>query len=382
MKPYQIALIALLSLSLFWLTGCNKPVQKAGITVEKAAFGVTAEGDSISVFTIATPSGFCAKLINYGAIITSLETPDRTGKVGDVVLGYDNLPDYVGNTTYFGAIVGRYGNRIREGKFTLDGQEYQLTVNDGKNHLHGGAKGFNKVVWTPQIIQKQDTAGVALSYTSVDGEEGYPGTFNLTVCYLLTTTNELVITYNGTTDKPTIVNPTHHGYFNLAGQGNGTILGHQLQLFADYFTPVDNTLIPTGELRPVDGTPFDFRSPVAIGDRINADDEQIKFGFGYDHNWVLNKQEGTLSIAARVTEPTTGRVMEVYTTEPGIQFYAGNFLDGTITGKEGKVYPYRSGFCLETQHYPDSPNEPDFPSVVLNPGETYTQTTVYKFYAQ
>ena len=374
--------IVLFTFSAVLFFGCNKAVQKSFVTVEQAPFGVTDAGDSISVFTITSSSGMKAKIINYGAIITALETPDKAGQIGDIVLGYDNLPDYVANTTYFGAVVGRYGNRIREGKFELNGQEYQLTVNDGKNHLHGGKKGFNKVVWTPTIVQKQDTAGVALFYSSPDGEEGYPGTFNLTVTYLITTNNELIVDYKGVTDKPTIVNPTHHSYFNLAGQGNGTILDHQLQLFADHFTPVDNTLIPTGEIRSVDGTPFDFRTPTAIGARINADNEQIKFGFGYDHNWVLNKQPGTLSLAARVTESTTGRVMEVYTTEPGIQFYAGNFLDGTITGKEGKVYPYRSGFCLEAQHYPDSPNEPSFPSVVLNPGETYTQTTIYKFYAQ
>ena len=298
------------------------------------------------------------------------------------VLGYDNLQGYIDNNPYFGAIVGRYGNRIAEGKLSLDGKQYSLATNNEPGgiacHLHGGIKGFDKVVWKAEPIEQEDVIGVRFSYLSKDGEEGYPGNLNCTVTYLLTDNNELKIEYLATTDKPTVVNLTNHSYFNLTGCERD-ILEHQLMLNADKFTPTDIGLIPTGELRSVKGTVMDFAQPTAIGARINSEDEHIKFGGGYDHNWVLNKQGDEMSLAATVYEPATGRFMEVLTAEPGIQFYSGNFLDGTITGKGGKIYKHRYGFCLETQHYPDSPNHPSFPSTVLRPGERYETTTIYRF---
>jgi aldose 1-epimerase len=315
------------------------------------------------------------------ATVISLEVPDRSGKLADVVLGYDNLQDYIKNNPYFGSIVGRYGNRIAKGRFSLDGADYKLAVNNGENHLHGGIKGFDKVVWKAESVNKSNAVGVKMTYLSKDGEEGYPGSLTSTVTYLLTNDNELKIEYSAVTDKPTPVNLTHHGYFNLTGCSRD-ILAHELMLNADRFTPVDAGLIPTGELRPVKGTVMDFTKPTAIGARINSDYEQIKFGGGYDHNWVLNRSGKGLSLAATLYEPTTGRLMEVLTTEPAIQFYSGNFLDGTITGKGGIVYKHRFGLCLETQHYPDSPNKPGFPSTVLRPGQKYTQTTVYRFSAK
>jgi aldose 1-epimerase len=296
-----------------------------------------------------------------------------------VVLGYPTLDGYLKPHPYFGAIVGRVGNRIAKGKFTLEGVTYKLATNDGENHLHGGIKGFDKVVWNAEPVREDSAVGVKFSYLSKDGEEGYPGNLSCAVTYWLTNNNELKIEYQATTDKATPVNLTHHSYFNLAGQGQGDILNHQLEILADRFTPVDKGLIPTGELRSVEGTPMDFRQPHTIGERINSDDEQLKFGLGYDHNWVLNKTSDSLALAARVYEPATGRVMEVRTTEPGLQFYCGNFLDGTLTGKEGRVYKHRYGFCLETQHFPDSPNQPKFPSTILRPGETYNTETVYRF---
>jgi aldose 1-epimerase len=322
------------------------------------------------------------RVINYGGIILSLQVPDRNGRFEDVVLGYDSLADYERTSPYFGAIIGRYGNRIARGRFTLDGRTYALATNNGPNHLHGGAKGFDKVIWDVTPFERGDLVGLVFRYTSPDGEEGYPGTLQATVTYTLTDRNELIFDYHATTDRATPVNLTQHSYFNLAGdaKGGGDILGHVLTLNADRFTPVTSTLIPTGEIRSVAGSPFDFRAPTAIGARIAQDDEQLRFGRGYDHNFVLNTGSDTL--AARVYEPSSGRVMEVSTTEPGLQFYSGNFLDGTLRGKYGVVYRHRYGFAMETQHYPDSPNKPGFPSTILRPGEQYRSRTIYKFTVQ
>jgi len=308
--------------------------------------------------------------------------PNKNGKFGDVVLGYDTLNDYIGSTPYFGCLVGRYGNRIAKGRFTIGGVEYQLAQNNDSNALHGGRKGFDKAVWQAEKVETSDGPGLKLTYTSKDGEEDYPGTLNCTVTYTLTNKNELKIEYAAETDKPTFVNLTHHSYFNLKDGGASDILGHELMIKASKFTPVDKGLIPTGELKPVAGTPFDFNKPTAIGARVENDDEQLKFGKGYDHNWVLDRQGKDLELVASVYEPTSGRFMEVLTTEPGLQFYCGNFLDGTNIGKGGVAYQHRTGLCLETQHFPDSPNHPDFPTTELKPGEKYTQTTVYRFSAK
>lgn len=348
-------------------------------TYEVRSFGTTDENQPVELYTLTNSRGSRVSITNYGGIVTSLWVPDRDGDLGDIVLGYDNLGQYLEGSPYFGAIVGRYGNRIANGRFTLDGVEYSLAVNNGPNHLHGGIKGFDKVVWNAEPYVEPDEVGLRLDYTSPDGEEGYPGNLAVTVVYALTNRDELRVEYVAETDRATVVNLTHHGYFNLAGHASGDILGHELIIAADRFTPVDEGLIPIGELRDVAGTPMDFRAPFAIGERIDADDEQIRVGGGYDHNWVLNGDAGTLRFAARVSEPTTGRVLEVYTTEPGVQFYAGNFLDGSNVGKGGVPYARRSGFCLETQHYPDSPNRSEFPSSVLRPGERYESTTVYRF---
>lgn len=344
----------------------------------KEPFGIV-DGTKVSLYTLRNASGMEARITNYGGIIVSLKVPDRKGTPGDVVLGYDSLSSYVKASPYFGCLIGRYGNRIAAGKFSLGGTEYTLAVNNAPNHLHGGTKGFDKVVWTVHEPESVPGKSLVLTYTSKDGEEGYPGRLDVRVVYTLTDSNEIKIQYTAKTDKPTVVNLTQHSYFNLAGPGDGTILGHQVMIAADRFTPIDATLIPTGELRPVKDTPLDFTTLTAIGARINKDDEQLRYGLGYDHNFVLNKPEGTFGLAARVVEPTTGRVMEVFTSEPGIQFYSGNFLDGSYIGKGGKPYQHRYGFCLETQHYPDSPNHPDFPSTVLKPGEEYSTTTVYRF---
>ena len=354
------------------------PTSKAD--VKKESFGQTAEGVPVDVYTLTNASGMEVRAISYGGIILSLRVPDRTGALGDVVLGYDTIDGYQKASPYFGAIIGRYGNRIAKGRFTLDGKQYTLAVNNEPNALHGGKKGFDKVVWRAESFKKPEGVGVVFSYTSPDGEEGYPGKLEASVTYTLGDANSLTFEYHAVTDKATPVNLTQHSYFNLAGDGGGDILGHELTIRASRFTPVDKTLIPTGELRSVAGTPFDFTTPHAIGERIGADDEQIKFGLGYDHNWVLDREPGdALQLAARVYEPTSGRVMEVSTVEPGLQFYTGNFLDGTITGKAGHVYRHRTGICLETQHYPDSPNKPDFPSTILKPGVEYRTRTVYAF---
>ena len=343
--------------------------------ISKESFG-TVDGQAVDLFTLTNSRGVEAKIITYGGILVSLKVPDRHGKLADIVLGCENLDCYLKQTNFFGAIVGRYGNRIGKGKFSLNGHEYTLAKNNGENHLHGGLKGFDKVVWSAKEIKEPIGVGLSLSYISKDGEEGYPGTLRVNVVYTLTIGNELRIAYTATTDKDTVVNLTHHSYFNLAGTGD--ILGHELMLNAGRFTPVDEGLIPTGELKSVRGTPMDFERPTKIGARIENKDEQLIRGRGYDHNWVLDRTRA-MNLAARVYEPTTGRVMEVYTTEPGIQFYSGNFLDGTITGKGGQVYQQRYGFCLETQHFPDSPNKPSFPSTALKRGHSYRSLTTFKF---
>jgi aldose 1-epimerase len=362
------------------LTGCSTLCSKhKECTVTTKHFGRTKDGVAVNIHTLKNYRGMEVRVMDYGATIVSISVPDQKGHFSDVALGFDNLGDYETKSPFFGALVGRYGNRIAKGKFTLDGTTYSLATNNGPNSLHGGLKGFDKAVWKSQV--KQTAAGPVLEFThvSADGEEGYPGTLTMKVVYTLTDQNEIRLDYSATTDKDTVVNLTNHSYFNLAGQGNGDILGHEVLLNASHFTPVDATLIPTGELRPVKGTPFDFTKPTAIGARIAQPDEQLKFGGGYDHNWVLDRDGEDLALAARVTEPTSGRVMEVLTTEPGVQFYTGNFLDGTLTGTQGKIYKQRYGLCLETQHYPDSPNHPNFPPVTLKPGQLYRTTTVYRF---
>lgn len=376
----------LVAVALIVLTGCEeertetKREEKTDVkSIVQADFGKTPDGQTAQLFTLVNKNGARVKLTNYGGIVTSLEVPDRDGKLGDVVLGYDNLDGYIKSSPYFGCLVGRYGNRIAKGKFKLGGKEYSLATNNGANALHGGLKGFDKVLWAAKPMETKDGPAVELTYTSKDGEEGYPGNLKVTAVYTLTNSDELKLDYTATTDKETVANLTHHSYFNLKGAGSGDVLGHEMAIKAKQFTPVDETLIPTGELRPVKGTPMDFNTPTAIGARVEQKDEQLKFGKGYDHNWVVDKKLGELGLAARVYEPTTGRVMEVLSTEPGIQFYGGNFLDGTITGKGGKVYQFRNGFCLEPQHYPDSPNQPNFPSAVLKPGETYRNTIIYRF---
>jgi aldose 1-epimerase len=333
----------------------------------------------MDIFTLTNKNGVSTKITNYGGIVMSLNVPDKGGRFGDVVLGFDNVEEYLNPHPYFGALIGRYGNRIANGKFTLEGKDYTLAQNDGLNSLHGGLKGFDKVIWDAKPLDTPDGPVLELTYLSKDGEEGYPANLLVKVIYTLTHDDALRIDYTATTDETTVINLTHHSYFNLAGAGNGDILDHDLLLNAAHFTPVNETLIPTGEIRPVAGTPFDFTRSTRIGLRINQDDEQLKFGLGYDHNWVLNRTDNALALAARASEPGSGRVMEVWTTEPGIQFYSGNFLDGSHTGKGGKVYRHRYGFCLETQHFPDSPNQPNFPSTVLKASQTYTSTTVYKF---
>jgi aldose 1-epimerase len=353
-----------------------QPKGKDQSSMTAQIFGKLPDNREVHQYTLTNRAGMSAQVIDYGATITALKVPDRSGKMEDVVLGYDNLQGYMDGTAYFGAIVGRYGNRIAKGHFQLDGKQYQLTTNDGENHLHGGKTGFNKVLW--KAIQSRPDA-ISLQYISKDGEEGYPGTVTLQVVYTLTDKNELRIDYLGTTDQPTILNPTHHAYFNLSGSFANTILDHVLTIEADQFTPVDKGLIPTGQLVDVVNTPMDFRTPTAIGERINNSFEQLTFGKGYDHNWVLRGNPGQMRKAVELYEPKSGRLMTVYTDQAGMQFYTGNFLDGTAHGKNGIAYQRRTGLCLEAQAFPDTPNKPQFPSVTLRPGQAYHQTTIYQF---
>ena len=347
----------------------------------KQSYGKTSDGQQVDEYTLTNAQGMEVKLITYGGILTSIRVPDRDGTLDNVTLGFDNLADYENKSPYFGSIIGRYGNRIAEGKFTLKGKDYTLAVNDGPNALHGGLKGFDKVVWDAEEITRDGVSGVVLSRTSPDGEEGYPGNLDVRVSYFLTDDNEIRMDYFARTDATTIVNLTNHAYFNLRGEGNGSIYEHILMLDADSYTPVDATLIPTGELAPVENTPFDFRVPKQIGFGQRSKHEQIVIAQGYDHNFVLNRDEddNSLKLVARMYDPHSGRIMEVLTTEIGIQFYSGNFLDATLIGSSGRLYRQSDGFALETQHFPDSPNKPDFPSTVLEPDEVYESTTIYKF---
>ncbi|MBK8477931.1 MAG: galactose mutarotase [Opitutaceae bacterium] len=356
-------------------------------TVAMREFGQTKAGEPVMLYTLTNANGLTTDITNYGGIMTRLFVPDSSGKLGDILLGFNTVDEYIAKTPYFGALIGRVGNRIAHGKFTLDGKTYTLALNDKPGeipcNLHGGIAGFDKVLWQAEPVIKDNAPGLKLHRVSPDGEEGFPGNLDVTVTYWLTNANELKIEYRATTDKATPINLTQHNYYNLRGDGNGDILGHLLTINGSKTTPVNAGLIPTGELAPVAGTPFDFLTPTAMGKNINADNQQIKYGPGFDHNWVLDRKTAKdLELAATVYEPTTGRVMEVWTQEPDLQFYAGNFLDGTLVGKNGKTYQYRTGFCLETQHAPDSINQPKFPSTVLRPGEVYSTVTVYRFSAK
>jgi aldose 1-epimerase len=380
-----VRILAAVAVSAAVTTSCRQtpspppPVPEAAMskpTLTREHFGTMPTGDAVDLYTFKN-GHIEVRITNLGATITAIRTPDRDGHLGDIVLGFDDFKGYLGNAPFFGVVVGRYGNRIAKGRFSLDGHQYTLAKNNGENHLHGGLAGFDKKVWAPRVLESDAGPSLQLTYVSKDGEEGYPGTLTATVIYTLTAKNELAIAYSATTDKKTVINLTNHSYFNLAGTGD--ILAHEVTIDADRFTPVDRTLIPTGELRPVAGTPFDFTKPTAVGARIDQKDEQIQFANGYDHNWVLNHTPGTMALAARVTDPSSGRVLEVSTTEPGVQFYTGNFLDGTVTGKGGRAYQKRTALCLETQHFPDSPNHPAFPTTVLEPGQTYATRTTFAF---
>ena len=360
--------------------------------IRQASFGALPDGTALDLYALTNPNGVEVRVTTYGGIILSILAPDRDGELADVTLGFDTIEGYLGDSPYFGALIGRYGNRIAEGRFSLDGEAYELAVNNGPNALHGGLRGFDKVVWDAEPFERDGARGLVLRYTSPDGEEGYPGTLATTVTYTLTDDNALVVEYHATTDAATPVNLTQHTYFNLSGTAAGgadsvaSILDHELTIHADGFTPVDETLIPTGEIRAVEGTPFDFRQPVAVEARIGEADGQIEAGGGYDHNFVLNETGETwgdsLRFAARVAHAGSGRTLDVFTTEPGLQVYSGNFLDGSLTGKGGAVYTHRTGLALETQHFPDSPNQPAFPSAILRPGETYRSRTAYVFGAE
>jgi aldose 1-epimerase len=379
-KTWIAGVCLALGLGLAW---SGKPSGAAAATtgVKEEAWGKTPQGQDVELFTLTNAHGMEARIITYGGILVSLKVPDRNGKLGDIVNGFDSIAGYVQQPPepYFGAIIGRYGNRIANGTFTLDGARYTLAKNNGPNTLHGGLRGFDKVIWQARAVENH---GVELKYLSKDGEEGFPGNLAATVVYTLDDNNELKIDYSATTDRDTVVNLTNHSYFNLSGQGVGDVLGEMVTIHAGRFTPVDKTLIPTGELRKVDGTPFDFRTPHAIGERIDANDEQISFGQGYDHNFVLNRPGAGLQPAAKVSDPKSGRVMEISTTEPGLQFYTGNQMDGSLHGKGGAAYGKRSAFCMETQHFPDSPNKPAFPSTELKPGSRYHTTTIFRFSTQ
>ena len=370
-------------LSYLIIVSCVNTVKKNKImplvTIEKKVFGTTKNGDNIDQFILKNKSGMEISAINYGGIITSWKAKDRDGEYKDIVLGFNDLSQYETESPYFGAIIGRYGNRIAKGKFTLNGENYTLAVNNGENHLHGGLKGFDKIVWDTKEVVNDSTASLVLSYISKDMEEGYPGNLEVQVTYTLDNHDELSVKYEAVSDKTTIINLTQHSYFNLSADLNKNILDHEITINSDAFLPVDSTLIPTGEIRNVGDTPFDFRKPKKIGDEINTSNKQLKFGMGYDHCWVLNNQDQGLRFVASAYDSGTGRLLEVFSDQPGIQFYSGNFLDGTLKSKIGGTYDFRSGFCLETQHYPNSPNENDFPSVTLRPGEKYMTETIFKF---
>ncbi|MBL8173818.1 MAG: galactose mutarotase [Bryobacterales bacterium] len=370
--------LVLLPAALACLMACSSAEKKPATGITKEPFGKAKTGELVERYTLRNGNGMEVAILTYGGIVQAIRLPNGPGKMLDVALGFDTLDGYLGEHPYFGALIGRYGNRIGNAKFTLNGKEYKLAANNNGHSLHGGLKGFDKVVWAPKELAGDEPA-LELAYTSRDGEEGYPGELRVTVRYTLTNNNELRLDYGANSSQDTVVNLTNHSYFNLAGAGEGDILGHTIQILADRFTPVDAGLIPTGELRAVAGTPFDFLEPKAIGSRILQDDPQMVNGKGYDHNYVLNSGGGQLALAARVTGPQGLRTMEVLTTEPGIQFYSGNFLDGSNKGKGGRAYGHRYGFCLETQHFPDSPNKPDFPPVVLKAGQQYQSTTVYRF---
>jgi len=361
------------------LWSCGRQADSAG-SISVNQFGQMPDGRQVDIYTLTNTNGVTAEITNLGGSIVSLRVPDTDENLDDIVLGYDNVEAYY--TSNFGAIIGRYANRIADGQFELNGQVYTLAQNNGENHLHGGIKGFDDVLWNAEPVESQEGPALQLSYLSEDGEEGYPGNLDVTVVYTLTNGNAVRIEYSATTDAPSVVNLTNHSYFNLAGEGNGDVLEHRLMINADRILEVHPDLIPTGDSISVAGTPMDFTSPMEIGARINADYPPLEYGNGYDHCWVINRESDELALAARVTEPSTGRVMEVYTTEPGVQFYTGNHLDGSTVGKRGVPYEQHFGFALECQHYPDSPHHPNFPSTTLNPGEEYTQTTIYKFTTQ
>jgi aldose 1-epimerase len=376
------------TLAAFALGACStKPGSESttpatpGATMKNEPFGKMPDSTTVDLFTLTNATGVSTSITTYGGRVVTLKVPDKKGALGDVVLGFDHLDGYLAENPFFGALVGRYGNRIGKAQFTLEGKVYKLAANDGPNSLHGGKKGFDKVLWTAADVSTKDTPMLELRYISKDLEEGYPGELTCIITYSLTPANELRIDYKATTNRNTVLNLTNHSYWNLAGAGEGDILGHQMTIPASKFTPVDKTLIPTGELKSLDRSPLDFRNATAIGERIDKDDQQLKFGMGYDHNYCIDGADGTLKRCAMVTDATSGRTMEVLTTQPGVQFYTGNFLDGKLKGKGGKVYGRRSAFCLETQHYPDSPNKPVFPTTELKPGEEYKHTTVYKFTA-
>ncbi len=379
MKKIEILIVIFLVIISNSCTKISKKMQV--LKIDKIQFGETMDGTGVDQFILSNNNGMEVRIITYGGIITSWTAPDKNGNYKDIVLGYNTLAKYEAETPYFGALIGRYGNRIAKGKFSLDNQEYTLAVNNGVNHLHGGLKGFDKVVWDAKTIVSDATVSLELSYLSKDMEEGYPGNLETKVTYTLNNKDELSVNYEATTDKPTIVNLTQHSYFNLTADFNQDILGHELVINADSFLPVDNTLIPTGEFRDVTGTPFDFKTSKAIGIHIDNKNIQLKNGLGYDHCWVLNDQNTGVRFVASAYEPVSGRLLEVFSDEPGIQFYSGNFLDGTLPSKNNGVYQHRTGFCLETQHYPDSPNQKNFPSVRLNPGEKYNSKTVFRLSA-